>query len=93
MGSNGRVTYEPEIDALYVQLAEGEPAEMEALDHLRLIYYSAPRKVLGVKVADRKVIAAKFIEASQGIDLAGVVCSSTIKELIEASGSQFRVFV
>jgi uncharacterized protein YuzE len=76
------VTYDPDSDALYVQLLDESVERTHALDDLRLIDYSADGGVVGVE----------FLEASFGVDLRDLPFAQTIDQLIKESGRQFKIF-
>ena len=76
------VVYDPEADALYVQLIDAPVARTHALDDLRLIDYSGDGGVVGVE----------FLEAKFGIDLRDVPFSNRIDALIRETGLGFPIF-
>lgn len=76
-------TYDPEADALYVELRDGEAsATQKLLDDLRIVDYSADGEVVGVE----------FVCASEGIDLSDVPSAPIVERLIGQSGHSFRIF-
>ena len=76
------ITYDPEVDVLYVQLADGKVSRTVSLDDFRLIDYSKDGRVIGIE----------FIDASAGIDLSDIPFSETVEKLIGQSGRQFKIF-
>ncbi len=76
------VSYDPEADALYVQLAEGTPHKTRALGDLRLMDLAEDGTVLGVE----------FISASAGVDLSDVPFAPSLEKAIGDSGLNIRVF-
>jgi uncharacterized protein YuzE len=77
------VIYDPEADALYVQLIDAPVAKTHPLDDLRLIDYTEDGGVVGVE----------FLEAKSGVDLRDVPFSNKIDALIRQSGLGFPIFV
>jgi addiction module HigA family antidote len=70
------IHYDPEIDALYVDLAERRDGDVERtieLDPRRLVDYDATGDALGVE----------FLWASEGLDLAGVPHAEAIRRALE----------
>ncbi len=77
------VTYDPQIDCLYVRLSHLPIAHTDYLDDLRGIDYSADNAVVGIE----------FIDASAGIDLSYVPFRQKVEEAIGDSGFSLRVRV
>lgn len=73
--------YDPDADALYVGLLDGDIEKTTNLGDLRLIDYSAKGEVLGVE----------FLNVSDGVDLSDVPQASVIDRIIANSGYHFRV--
>ena len=76
------VAYDPEADALYVQLMDAPVARTHPLDDLRLIDYTEDGGVIGVE----------FLEAKYGIDLRDLPFSNKIDALIRQAGLGFPIF-
>ena len=73
--------YDEEADVLYVTLLVEDVADTEELGDLRMIDYTADRRVVGVE----------FVSPSAGIDLADVPLAADVEEVIRNSGFSFRV--
>ena len=56
------VTYDADLDALYVRLRAGKVKRTKALDDLRLVDLAADDSIIGVE----------FLSASGGLDLSGL---------------------
>jgi uncharacterized protein YuzE len=75
------VRYDPEADALYVQLSEGAIAKTTSLGDLRLIDWDDDGGVVGVE----------FLGVSEGIDLHDLPFAQTIERAIGDSGHPIRI--
>ncbi len=76
-GATILVHYDPDVDALYVDLAarvDGDVARTRELDPARLVDYDASGGVLGIE----------FLWASNGINLDGVPQASEIRATLKA---------
>ena len=73
--------YDEEADVLYVTLLDEDVADTEELGDLRMIDYTADRRIVGVE----------FVSPSAGIDLADVPLAADVEEVIRNSGFSFRV--
>ena len=73
--------YDEEADVLYVTLLDEDVADTEELGDLRMVDYTADRRVVGVE----------FVSPSAGIDLADVPFAAVVEEVIRNSGFSFRV--
>lgn len=77
----GSVAYDVAADILYVVLSEDAVHHSVTLDDLRIIDYAEGDSVRGVE----------FINASVGIDLAGVPAAQRIKSLLRQSDCNIPV--
>ena len=75
-------THDPDADAIYVSLKEGDAVRSKALDDLRIIDYSRDGAVIGVE----------FIGVSGGIDLSDLPFSAEVEELINELGHGIKIF-
>jgi len=75
-------TYDPEADALYVHLIDVEVARSSSLDDLRIIDYSADRRVIGVE----------FLGVTGGVDLDDIPHRPKVEELIGELGLGIKIF-
>ena len=73
--------YDEEADVLYVTLLDEDVADTEELGDLRMIDYTADRRIVGVE----------FVSPSAGIDLADVPFAADVEEVIRNSGFSFKV--
>jgi uncharacterized protein YuzE len=76
------VTFDPDADALYVCLVDGQVHETHPMGDLRLVDYAKDGTVLGIE----------FISASQGVDLADVPFAPTVAAAIGDSGYPIPIF-
>jgi uncharacterized protein YuzE len=74
--------YDPDADAIYVYLSEGDVERSKTLDDLRIIDYSADRKVIGVE----------FIGVSGGIDLSDLPHQGKVENLINELDLGIKIF-
>ena len=75
-------THDPEADAIYVYLTEGEAHRSKAVDDLRIIDYSRDGAVVGVE----------FLSVSGGIDLSDVPHHDKVEKLIGELNLGIRIF-
>lgn len=75
-------THDPEADAIYVYLNEGDVARSQPLDDLRIIDYSGSGRVIGVE----------FIGVSGGIDLSDLPFHDKVEKLIGELGLGIKIF-
>ncbi len=75
------VTYDAELDALYVRLRADKVKRTKALDDLRLVDLAADDSIIGVE----------FLSASAGLDLSGLP-REDIEERLHRGGLHFPVF-
>ena len=73
--------YNEEADMLYVTLLDEEVADTEELDDMRMVDYTADRRIVGIE----------FVSPSPGIDLGDVPSAATVEAVIRNSGYQFKV--
>ena len=74
--------HDPEADAIYVHLSEGEAARSKPLDDLRIIDYSRDGGVIGVE----------FISVSGGIDLSDLPHHDKVEKLIGELNLGIKIF-
>ncbi len=75
-------TYDPDADAIYVHLSEGESARSKPLDDLRIIDYSSDGGVIGVE----------FISVGGGIDLSDLPHHDKVEALIGDLNLGIKIF-
>ena len=75
-------TYDPDADAIYVHLSEGQSARSKVLDDLRIIDFSSDGEVIGVE----------FISVSGGIDLSDLPFHDKVEELIGELDLGIKIF-
>ena len=75
-------THDPDADALYVYLNEGDVQRSKTVDDLRIIDYSSDGGVIGVE----------FIGVSGGIDLSDLPFQSEVEELINELDLGVKLF-
>lgn len=71
----GPVTYDPELDVLYVLLSDAEVARTRPLDDLRIVDYDAAN-----------VVGVEFVNAMSGVNLTHVPSAVQIERLLDESG-------
>lgn len=81
MTSKKFAEYHEEADVLYVTLLDAEVDDTVELDDMRMIDYSADRRVVGVE----------FVSPSAGIDLTDVPFAKVVEKLIGLAGYSFKV--
>ena len=77
-----RAEHDPDADALYVYLNEGDVQRSKNVDDLRIIDYSSDGGVIGVE----------FIGVSGGIDLSALPYHNKVEELIGELGLGIKIF-
>ena len=75
------ITYSETADALYIQLQEAEVTRTVSVDDFRIVDYAADGSVVGVE----------FLDASEGLQLAGLPLSDRLEALIR--GLRFSLAV
>lgn len=81
MASKQFAEYDEEADVLYVTLLDAEVDDTVELDDMRMVDYSADRRVVGVE----------FVSPSAGIDLTDIPFSELVEKLIGLAGYSFKV--
>jgi uncharacterized protein YuzE len=75
----GPVTYDAEVDVLYMLLSEAEVGQTRPIDDLRIVDYDTHHRVIGME----------FVNAMSGVTLAGVPKANAIERLLDESGLEF----
>lgn len=75
-------THDPDADALYVYLNEGDVQRSKTVGDLRVIDYSSDGGVIGVE----------FIGVSGGIDLSDLPFHNEVEKLIGELGLGIKIF-
>lgn len=74
--------YDPEADAIYVWLTDGETVKSTQLDDFRNIDFSGDGGVVGVE----------FLDVSGGVDLKDIPYSETVEKLIGELNLGIKIF-
>lgn len=74
--------HDPEADAIYVYLGDGDSARSKTVDDLRIIDYSRDGKVIGVE----------FIGVTGGIDLSDLPFQDQVERLINELDLGIKIF-